>query len=255
MKSTAVVTGASSGLGAEFARQLAAKGFDLIIAARRRERLECLARELEQKHGVAVQVFAVDLTKPDVLEELARLIQSRSDVEILVNNAGYGAGGRYDQADTERQMGMIALHVTAAARLTRAALPQMVARGRGAVINMASVVAFAHLPGSTLYCTTKKWLVDFSRSIADELAGTGVHIQALCPGFTRTEAMEGKKLPEFLWLTCEEVVAASLRAAERGSGVCVPSFTYKLLVFILRSPLGGLLSWARMARKRRKARM
>ncbi len=251
-KSTAVVTGASSGLGEQFARQLAARGYDLIIAARRRERLEALAAELSQKHGATVEVVAGDLTQSDAIETLARLIESHADIEILVNNAGYGAGGRYDQADTARQIGMLMLHIVATGRLTRAVLPQMVARGRGAVINMASVVAFAQLPGSTLYCTTKKWLVEFSRSIAAELHGTGVFVQGLCPGFTRTEAMEGKKLPEFLWLTAQEVVAASLAAAQKGSGLCIPSWKYKLLVLILRSPLGAVLSWARMAMKRRR---
>lgn len=253
---TAVVTGASSGLGAEFARQLAAQGYGLVLIARRRKLLEALAAELRGKNQTKAEVVVADLTDPVELERVAVHIEALPDLVLLVNNAGYGQAGRYDQADTVGQMGMIALHVVAAARLARAALPGMVARGRGGIINVASFVAFACIPEYIIYCSTKKWLVDFSIILAQGLSRTGVRVQALCPGFARTEAAEGKRLPQFFWMMPEEVVGASLRALSSGRVLCVPGMFYKIIVLILqipllRSALGLLLVRVRMRLKRR----
>ena len=252
MRGTAVVTGASSGIGAEFARQLAARGHELVLVARRRERLDALAAELRERHSVAVDVHAADLSRPEEIEALANRIRATPDLALLVNNAGFGKGGRYWEAEAEGQLGMLRVHVEATARLDHAALPGMVERGRGGIINLGSVVGWAHLPRAAMYSSTKLWIADFSKILAQELCGTGVHIQALCPGFTRTEALEGKKLPGFLWLNADALVTASLRALDRGSGVCIPSLRYKLIAALLRSPLGALLVWLRRKIKRHK---
>jgi short-subunit dehydrogenase len=238
---TAVVTGASSGIGREFARQLAADGYKLVVIARRREELSALAADLFGKYHSQVDVVTADLTDPAELERAAVVIETIPDLVLLVNNAGYGAGGRYDKADTWKQMGMIALHVAAPARLSRAALPGMVARGHGGIINVASFVAFAKIPGSIMYCSTKKWLVDFSVMLVHELSGTNVRVQALCPGFTRTEGMAAKRLPDFLWTAPETVVRASLCALPYGRVVYVPGILYKIIVLAMRTPLGPLL--------------
>lgn len=253
-RGTAVVTGASSGLGREFAVQLGADGYRLVLIARRRELLLALAADLFQKSGTQVEVVVADLTDTAELESVAAHIEALPDLTLLVNNAGFGASGRYDETDTVKQMGMISLHVVAPARLTRVALPGMVARGRGGIINVASFVAFASIPKSIIYCSTKRWLVNFSTMLAQDLSGTNVRVQALCPGFTRTEALEGKRLPGFLWMTPEAVVRASLRALPSGRVLCVPGALYKLIVLVLRSPLGALLVNARMRLKRRRGR-
>jgi len=248
---TAVVTGASSGFGAEFARKLAAQGYELVLIARRREQLEALAAELRRKNQTKAEVVVADLTNPAELERVAIHIEALPNLVFLINNAGYGAGGRYDQTDTKKQMGMIALHVVAAARLARAALPGMIARGYGSIINMASFVAFARLPESIIYCSTKKWLVDFSIMLAQSLSGTKVHVQALCPGFTRTEGTKGKRLPQFLLMTPDVVVRTSLQQLPSGRVLCVPGMFYKVIVWLLRSPLGSLLVKVRLRLKRR----
>jgi uncharacterized protein len=247
----AVVTGASSGLGLEFARQLAAQGYSLVLIARRREQLEALAAELRWKNQTQVEVMVADLTAPAQMERVAVHIEALPNLLLLVNNAGYGAGGRYDRTDTVKQMAMIALHVVAPARLARAALPGMVARGHGGIINVASFVAFARSPKSIIYCSTKKWLVDFSIMLAQDLSGTNVRIQALCPGFTRTKALEGKRLPGFLWMTPEAVVHASLYALPFRRVLCVPGMLYKIIVLVLRSPFGSLFMKVYLQLKRR----
>lgn len=250
-RGTAVVTGASSGLGREFAVQLGADGYRLVLVARRRELLLALATDLAERHGAEVEVVVADLTDPAELERVAVYIEALPNLVLLVNNAGFGASGRYDQADTVKQMGMIALHVVAVARLVRAALPGMVARGRGGIINMASFVAFARIPKSIIYCSTKKWMVDFSVMLAQSLSGTNVRVQALCPGFTRTRALEEKRLPGFLWMTPEAVVHASLHALPFRRVVCVPGILYKIIVLALRTPFDSLLMRVYMQLKRR----
>lgn len=247
----AVITGASSGLGAEFARQLAAQGYGLVLIARRRELLETLAAELRGKYRTQAEVIVADLTDPAELERVAVYIGALPNIALLVNNAGLGAGGRYFEVDTIKLMGVIALHVVAVARLVRAALPGMVARGCGRIINVSSFVAFARIPNSMIYCSTKKWMVDFSILLAQSLSGTNVSVQALCPGFTRTKALEGKRLPGFVWMTPKAVVHTSLSTLPFRRVLCVPGMLYKIVVMILRSPFGSLFTRVYMQLKRR----
>ena len=256
---TALITGASSGIGEAFARRLAADGYDLILTARREERLCALAEELERANGIEAEPFAADLSKTADVDRLVERIQAAGDLEILVNNAGFGAGGRFHKIDFSKQLDMIQVHVVAVARLTRAALPKMVKRRSGGIINVSSVAGFASMPRSTMYCSTKAWLISFSRALAMEMAGKGVRIQALCPGFTYTEFhdtpeyadFDRSMAPKWLWMTSDQVIEASLRDLKRGRAVCVPGFKNRLLLALVRGPLGWLLT-LRFARKRWK---
>ncbi|MCU0504004.1 MAG: SDR family oxidoreductase [Anaerolineae bacterium] len=225
---TAAVTGASSGIGAAFARKLAALGYDLVLVARRGDRLEALAAELAAAYGIRAEALVADLTDDDDVERVAGAIAAIPNLDLLVNNAGMGAEGRFYQADIGPQVDMIRLHVLASVRLARAALPGMVERGRGGIINVASVAGFMALPEDVNYCATKGYLITFSKALQLELTGAGVRVQALCPGFTHTEfhddlrEFDKARTPKILWMPAEAVVEASLRGLARGEVVCIP---------------------------------
>jgi short-subunit dehydrogenase len=248
---TAVVTGASSGLGEVFARELASRGYDLVLVARRAGILRAFAREWRQAHGVRVDVWPADLSDDAAIAALADRIAARKDITLLINNAGFGHGGRFYEVDFRPQRDMMHVHMIATAHLTRAVLPQMVERNRGAVINVASVAAFAIVAGNAMYDTTKCWTVKFSLAMAEELRGTGVKIQALCPGFTHTgfhsapvfeESYKRFDIPGFLWGTSEKVVAASLGALRRKKVVVIPVWYNKILALAPRLPFGQTLT-------------
>ena len=240
---TALITGASSGIGAAFARKLAALGYDLTLVARRGDRLAALAAELEAAYGIRAEVLIADLTDEDDVERVAGAIAAIPSLELLVNNAGMGAEGRFYQADIGPQLDMIRLHVLASVRLARAALPGMVDRGRGGIINVASVAGFMALPENVNYCATKGYLITFSKALQLELAGTGVRVQALCPGFTHTEfhddlrEFDKARTPKILWMPAEAVVEASLRGLARGEVVSIPGIGNRLIAAIGSSPL------------------
>jgi uncharacterized protein len=244
---TALITGASSGLGATFAHQLAARKYDLILVARREDRLRKLGDQLSRSHGIRAEIFPSDLSTDAGIIQVEEHIRTRTDLTLLVNNAGFGGGGRYDRSDAARAANMIHVHVMATARLTRAVLPAMVERKRGAVINLGSVAAFFVLPGSIMYGSTKAWIVAFSRGLANELRGTGVRVQALCPGFTHTEfhdtpelnKLKDETIPGFLWSPADTVIEKSLRALGRRKTVYIPGFKNKLLAAIPRIPFAG----------------
>jgi short-subunit dehydrogenase len=180
----ALVTGASAGIGRVFADRLAARGHDLIVVGRDAERLGALAGELGAAHGASVEVFPADLSRDDEITRLVQRVSAASPLAVLVNNAGFGTTGRLVTVPPEPQVAMLHLHTLAPMRVTQAALPAMVARGAGAVINVSSVASFLFSAGSVNYCATKAYLTVFSEGLAAELAGTGVRVQALCPGFT-----------------------------------------------------------------------
>ena len=235
----AVVTGASSGIGATFARQFAARGCDLVLVARRKDRLLQLATELEAT-GVRAEVLPADLTLDGDLAVVEQRLASAHNLEFLVNNAGFGTRGRFIEVEPEIHERMHRLHVLATVRLTRAALPGMVARGKGNIVNVSSVAAFGTAPGNVSYCATKAWMNSFTEALALELGCTGspVKVQALCPGFTYTEFhdvmnVDRKLIPSGWWMPADKVVAASLRGLERGDIVVVPGLRYKLVVLLL----------------------
>ena len=248
-KAKALITGASSGIGAEFARQLAAKGYDLILVARRRERLEHLAAEIQSKRRAAIDIQPVDLSILSEIQKLERLIGETEDLEVLVNNAGFGIPGTFLDTDVDAIMTMVRVHVEASVRLTHAALPAMIARDTGFIIQVSSISSFNAATGSPAYAATKAYLNAFTDGLATQLFDTNIKAQALCPGFTRTEFHDSPeyqkmhiqdRLPAFFWMDAEDVVRPSLQALQHGSGIYVPGFGNKLLAFLGTSGLTRL---------------
>jgi short-subunit dehydrogenase len=235
----ALVTGASAGLGAEFARQLAAGGHDIVLVARDAARLEAAAAQLRAQHGVNCEVCPADLSVDDDVARVVARIDA-SPIDVLVNNAGFGTRGGLVRVSRESQEAMVRVHVLAVARLTQAASQSMGARGQGTIINVASVAAFLTSPGNVNYCATKTYQRVFAEALAMELEGRGVYVQALCPGFTHTEfhqrgAMDKTRYPSWAWFTAQRVVAESLEAVRRRRPVVViPGRRYRAAVFLLR---------------------
>jgi len=256
---TALITGASAGLGAEYARQLAATGAGLILVARRLDRLEELAGELRKKHAVTVETLQADLASSEGIERVERRIAETATLDLLINNAGFGGGpGSFVEREAGHHLGMVQVHITMTVRFCRAALPGMIVRGRGGVINLASIAAFSSLSGP-MYSGTKAFLVMFSDNLQRELRGTGVSVQALCPGMAHTEFHEVAEIdksvvPRALWMTAEEVVRISLRRLGRGA-VCVPGWKNKVIVFLMRCPLtaAGIRAFSRLPAVRKRA--
>lgn len=240
MGNVAVVTGASSGIGTELAREHASRGGDLVLVARREDKLAALAAELRERHGVGTTVIAKDLAAEGAAEELFAALAS-TEIDVLMNNAGFGGHGRFHERRWEDDRDMIRLNVLTLAALTRLALPAMVARGRGRVLNVASVVGFMPGPQQAVYYASKAFVLSFSEAIAHELRGTGVTVTALCPGATRTGFFEaadlaGSKLLRSLTLASPEAVAAyGYKAMLAGQVVAVHGGSNKLLAhFLLR---------------------
>lgn len=233
---SALITGASSGLGAEFARQLAARGADLAIVARDRDALEALAADLRHRFGVNVEVLVADLLDADALAAVEQRLAE--GVDVLVNNAGFGLDLAFERNPVDDEVRHLRLHVEAALRLTHAALPTMLARGSGRIVNVASVAGF--VPRGT-YGAAKGWLISFSRWANVVYRPRGVTVTAVCPGFVHTNFHERLGLPPGhegvapgLWLDAATVVREGLRDAARGRAVSVPSWRYKALVAVSR---------------------
>ena len=228
---TALVTGASSGIGDAFARLLAKKGYDLVVVARDRERLEKLAADLP----VDVEVLAADLSDPQqrALVE-ARLRDAAKPIDVLVNNAGFGTTGRFHELDVERETEEIELNVVALMRLAHAALEGMVRRKRGGIVNVSSIAGFQPTPGTATYGGTKAFVTSFSEALHEELRGTGVTVTCLAPGATRTQFQTTAEygtshVPDFMWQTAEEVAASALASLERKQALVVTGWPNKLL--------------------------
>lgn len=245
----AVVTGATAGIGHVFAQRLAASGHDLLLVARDAARLEAVCRELAVHHGVAVEAVPADLSEPADIARLAARLRTEPRLETLVSNAGFGTRGTILTADPAKQRQMLQLHVVATHELVSAALPGLVERGRGTIIVVASVASWSPTAGNVNYNATKAYQRLYCEALATELVGTGVHVQALCPGFTYTEFHDrlgnGRKgIPTWAWLSADRVVDESLSQANaRGAVVCVPGKRFKLIVFLLKYAswlLGGL---------------
>ncbi len=228
----ALITGATAGIGAEFARQLAARGDDVVLVARDEARLEAYAEDLRGRHRVEVEVLVADLAdRAAVAQVEERLRDASRPVDVLVNNAGFGVNQLFVGGDVEGEQAMIDVMITATMRLTHAALPGMVGRGTGGVINVSSVASF--IAGGT-YSAVKSWETVFSESIDRQLAGTGVTVMALCPGFTHTEfhergGMDVSHLPDWMWLDAPDLVSSALADFRRGKPVSVPGAQYKAI--------------------------
>jgi short-subunit dehydrogenase len=233
----ALVTGATAGLGAAFARELAASGHNLVLVARDEERLRASASELTAAHGVAVEVLRADLVEPnDLAAVVARVASSTDPIDVLVNNAGFGLRDPFEKNSLADEQRMIDLLVTAPMHLTHAALQQMLPRRSGTIVNVASVAAFA--PRGT-YGAAKAWVVSFSRSANVEYRRRGVTVTAVAPGFVRTEFharmdVHTRTIPGPLWLDADRVARDGLEDAARGKALSVPSRRYKIIVALAR---------------------
>lgn len=234
MTDTALVTGATSGIGAAFARRLAAEGSGLVLVARDVDRLEATAAELRGAHGVEVEVLPADLT--DRAASAAVEARLADGVDLLVNNAGKGLRGRFWETPLADQEQMFTLNCTSVLRLSHAALRAMVPRGRGGIVVVSSVAGFA--PGSRgPYGATKAWATAFAESLSGQLAGTGVRVSAVAPGFVRTEfhgraGLDMSRLPGLMWLSADDVADAALRDHRAGKVVSVPGAQYKAIVAV-----------------------
>ena len=235
--STALVTGGTAGLGAEFARQLAEQGHRVVLVARDAGRLAATAAELENRYGAATETIAADLTEDaGIAAVVARLSDPARPVEILVNNAGIGLLRSFEDNDIAAEKKHLKLHVEAAMELTHAALQGMLARRSGRIINVASVAAF--LPRGT-YSAAKAWLLSFSRWANLAYAARGIKVTAVCPGFTHTEfhdrmGMDKAVAPRWMWLEARQVVSESLADNAKGKAVSIPSKRYKVLTSVSR---------------------
>jgi short-subunit dehydrogenase len=233
---TALVTGATAGLGAEFAGQLAACGHDLVLVARDAARLEAARDALMAEHGVAVEVLPADLTG-DVGCALAaaRIEDAGRPLDVLVNNAGMGAYAEFGTAELAKEEQQLDLNVRAVLRLSHAAVRAMTGRGSGRILNVSSVAGFVPRGGNATYSASKAWVTMFSEALSVQLARTGVTVTAVCPGFTRTEfheraAADMSHVPDRMWLEAADVVREGLAAAFAGKPLSVPSRRYKALV-------------------------
>jgi short-subunit dehydrogenase len=227
-RTTALVSGASAGLGAEFCRQLAARCDVIIATGRRADRLESLARELSGQ--AEVHVLAADLATREGRTRVIEALRQKGPVDYLVNNAGFSTLGPFHRADIDAEQAMVDVHITATMALTRAALPFMQERGGGAIINVSSLASFGPVPMASVYCASKAFLNLFSESLQREVSDSGIRVQSLCPGYTHTEfhdrdpmsGFDKAMVPEGEWMDAAEVVAASLAALESGPVVFVP---------------------------------
>lgn len=224
----ALVTGASAGIGRAFAYALADRGHDLVLVARDTARLEALAKEIGDAYGAECEVLTADLGDPVALAAVeARAADPARPVDLLVNNAGFGTAGRFATLPIDREDQEIQLNVLALVRLCHAALGAQLERGRGGVINVASIAGYQPTPGNATYGATKAFVSSFSQAVHEELKGTGVRCMVLSPGFTRTEfqaraGIDSSEVPGFLWQEAATVVDHALRAYDKGRAVCVP---------------------------------
>jgi uncharacterized protein len=259
--SLALVTGASSGIGETFARRLAARGTDLVLVARRADRMEALAARLRPA-GRRVEVVPLDLARPDADARLAEELARRAVPEVgwLVNNAGFGYRGAVAEHDPARQAAMIQVNVAAVAALTRRFLPAMLARGAGVIVNVASTASFQPVPYFAAYAATKAFVRSFSEALAEEVAGQGVRVVCLCPGPTETEFFEAARMeatfPGLRMARADQVVEAALEGADRGRRVVVPGFVNALMSRVGRMAPGRLVTrvGARIMRPRKETR-
>ena len=242
--STALVTGATAGIGHAFCVELAERGHDLVIVARDRVRLENVSDELRARHSINVEILAADLSKRPALKRVAnRLSDAERPVDLLVNNAGFGMGKSFLEGDLADEEAMLDVLCRAVLVLSQAGARSMKDRGRGAIINVSSVAGFGALG---TYAAAKAWCTVFTETLAQELAGSGVTATALCPGFTHTELHERanldmSKVPKALWLHADRLVRDCLDDVRAGKVISVPGPQYKLLVGISELAPRGLL--------------
>ncbi len=242
MGKIAVITGATSGIGKEFSERLANMGYDLIIVGRREEIIKKVSKDIEKKYGVNVETKILDLSNNESLIEFIDFINKKDNIEYLVNNAGHGAIDTFTKDNIENQVEMINVHVIAAVRLCHTIANKMKKRKKGYIINLCSIASFNTFPTSGMYCATKGFLSSFSQSLALELKEYGVKVQALCPGFTRTDFHEKLNMDKNIlknkgivkWMTPKEVVDISLNNINKSKIIVVPGLGNKIMCLASR---------------------
>jgi short-subunit dehydrogenase len=256
---TALITGSAGGLGMAFARKLADIGYNLILVDRRGDQLKAVADEIRDHYKVKTDIIKADLTVPaDILRTEKRISKSK-DLTMLINNAGFGIKDGYiETTDIQQQIDMISVHNIASTRFVAAAVPQMIARQRGYIINVASILAFFPLPGNALYCGTKAYLINFTETLHLELSEKGIGVQVLCPGFVYTgfhDAMDVDMAgwEKYPWMNAEDVVDESLEALWRGKVVFIPGRKTRRFLFGIRA-LPRRLLYSMAIKQERKAR-
>ena len=252
--SNALITGASAGIGREFARQLAIRARSLVLVARREQRLSELRGELTQHHpNLVVHIRETDLADLAQLKELvAWLERKKINVDFLINNAGLGDSGPFATSNPKRNEQMMLVNMVALTSLTRHLLPQMIARKRGGILNVSSSAGFLPIPGFAVYAASKAYVTSFSEALRTELRGTGVSVCALCPGPVHTEFQEVAKRPgghpdsgpEFVYVSVEQVVHDALAALDADRPLAIPGFAMKLGMFLVRITPMSILRWA-----------
>ena len=238
MRPIAVVTGGTSGIGAAYANAFAESGHDLIIVGRREEIIRGVARSIEAKTASSVEVRIIDLAISEERDALVSELEGLDNIEILVNNAGFGHSADFGGEEINTQLEMLDVHVTSSVKLIAAVLPGMKQRKRGAIINVASVAGFFPMPRGSMYSATKAFLVSLSESLSMELSRHGIRVQALCPGMTYTEfhtqmGVAGEELAQrklLVWMSADEVVRRSRKALSRNRVICIPGIAYFLIV-------------------------
>ena len=239
-RKTALVTGASGGLGLEFARLLAKKKYDLVLVARNEGKLNCLKDELEKEHGITAWVCPCDLSRTDAALEVLRYTQARDlEIDVLINNAGFGDSGKFAECDWQKQYEMVQVDITALMQLTHCFLPEMIGRRRGRILNLSSVAAFCAGPGMSVYHASKAFVRSFSEAVAEEVRDAGVPVTALCPGPTATgfeaAAEMGKGSRMFRKAAKpEDVAKAGIRALRLGKTICYQGAFTKGMSFLSR---------------------
>lgn len=237
----AFITGASSGIGAEFARRFAAQGYDLIISGRRKEHLDRVAEEIRTKYGRTVTIQLGDLSEPNILAELVELIKNNPEIDVLINNAGLGLKKHFIEDDINSPDMLIDVHLRAALHLMHAAIPGMTQRRRGTIINVSSIAGFSPTASDPTYGATKAFLTLFTESLHLVLRDKGITVQALCPGFTWTNFHEKLGMPKeeqlhrgiLRWTTVDKVVDASMNGLRNGTVVVIPGFLNRLAMTIV----------------------
>jgi short-subunit dehydrogenase len=237
---TAVITGATSGIGAAYAARFAEEGHDLVITGRRKKKIEAFADKIKEEHGVNVEVVLAELSTEEGLQTLVDIISNRQ-IEILVNNAGFGVNSLYQECDLKAMEQMAKVNVLVPMKLIRIVLPGMVERRKGTIINVSSESAFLIIPKNSVYSGGKAFLKSFTEGLHLDLMNTGVKVQAVCPGFTRTDFHEKMGMNKsrqknkglMKWMSPEEVVDISLKDLEKNKVICIPGIHTKLLIRLL----------------------
>ena len=243
----ALITGASSGIGKEFAIQLSKKGYHTVLVARRKEKLEEVANELEKNYPTKSEILVSDLSKQEGMEEVENYIKKLDGLDMLINNAGFGIPRKFQDIPLEKSLDMINLHVTTPTRLCYAAIPKM--SKQGVIINVSSLASLIPKAGSSVYAATKSYLTMFSKTLQKDLRDK-IKIQALCPGFTHTGFHDteefknwGANIPKLLWTNAEYVVEKSLKDLKKDKVVCIPEFHNHILLSLMNNKLISPILW------------